>query len=137
MARGAIYVFGEQVPATCEHRADAVRSGIVNNAGIIQPFVRLNDLDDPTIERVINVNLLGILFVTKAFLPHLLRRPEAHIANISSNASLIPDSTAFQMEARVHERSVNFPLSSGGLLKRFALDGVDSSSPVLNLSHSQ
>jgi len=64
--------------------------GIVNNAGIIQPFVRLNDLDYPTIERVINVNLLGTLFVTKAFLPHLLRRPEAHIANISSMGGFVP-----------------------------------------------
>jgi short-subunit dehydrogenase len=64
--------------------------GIVNNAGIIQPFVRLNDLDYPTIERVINVNLLGTLFVTKAFLPHLLQRPEAHIANISSMGGFVP-----------------------------------------------
>jgi len=41
--------------------------GIINNAGIIQPFLRLKDLDYGTIERVLNVNLLGTLFVTKAF----------------------------------------------------------------------
>ena len=64
--------------------------GIINNAGIIQPFVRLNELDYPTIERVINVNLLGTLFVTKAFLPHLLERPEAHIANVSSMGGFVP-----------------------------------------------
>ena len=33
--------------------------GIVNNAGIIQPFVRLNELSYEVIERVINVNLYG------------------------------------------------------------------------------
>jgi short-subunit dehydrogenase len=64
--------------------------GIINNAGIIQPFCRLNDLDYPTIERVINVNLFGTLYVTKAFLPHLLERPEAHIANISSMGGFVP-----------------------------------------------
>jgi NAD(P)-dependent dehydrogenase (short-subunit alcohol dehydrogenase family) len=58
--------------------------GLINNAGIIQPFVRLKDLDDETIERVMNVNLYGTLYVTRAFLPHLLTRPEAHIINISS-----------------------------------------------------
>ena len=67
-----------------------VVDGIINNAGIIQPFSRLNDLDYPTIERVLNVNLLGTLFVTKSFLPHLLKRPEAHIANLSSMGGFVP-----------------------------------------------
>src|SRR5688572_14707411 len=35
--------------------------GLVNNAGIIQPFVKFNDLDDKAIERVINVNLYGVI----------------------------------------------------------------------------
>jgi NAD(P)-dependent dehydrogenase (short-subunit alcohol dehydrogenase family) len=33
--------------------------GLINNAGIIQPFVRFNDLKDSDIERIINVNLWG------------------------------------------------------------------------------
>ena len=64
--------------------------GLINNAGIIQPFTRLNELGLPAIQRVINVNLLGTLFVTKAFLPHLLTRPEAHIANLSSMGGFVP-----------------------------------------------
>jgi len=64
--------------------------GIINNAGIIQPFLRLKDLDYGTIERVLNVNLLGTLFVTKAFLPYLLQRPEAHIVNLSSMGGFVP-----------------------------------------------
>jgi short-subunit dehydrogenase len=64
--------------------------GVINYAGIIQPFRRLNDLDFPTIERVMDVNLKGILFVTKAFLRHLLQRPEAHIANVSSMGGFVP-----------------------------------------------
>ena len=64
--------------------------GIINNAGIVQPFVRLNDLDYATIDRVLNVNLLGAVYVTKAFLPYLMLRPEAHIANLSSMGGFVP-----------------------------------------------
>lgn len=64
--------------------------GIINNAGIIQPFVRVNDLDYAVIERVMNVNFYGTLYMTKAFLPHLLTRPEAHIANVSSMGGFMP-----------------------------------------------
>lgn len=64
--------------------------GIVNVAGIIQPFVRLADLDYEAIERVINVNLYGTLHMVKAFLPYLLERPEAHIANVSSMGGFLP-----------------------------------------------
>ena len=67
-----------------------VIDGIINNAGVIQPFSRLNDLDYPTIERVLNVNLLGTLYVTKAFLPQLLKRPAAHIVNLSSMGGFVP-----------------------------------------------
>jgi len=59
-------------------------NGITNNAGIIQPFKSLNDLDYPIIEKVLNVNFWGTLYLTKTVLPHLLGRPEAHIVNVSS-----------------------------------------------------
>src|SRR5215212_10444758 len=64
--------------------------GLINNAGIIQPFVRVNELDYDAIERVMNVNFYGTLYMTKAFLPHLLTRPEAHIANLSSMGGFLP-----------------------------------------------
>lgn len=64
--------------------------GIINNAGIIQPFVKVNDLSYEMIERVINVNLYGTLYMIKTFLPHLLTRPEAHIVNISSMGGFLP-----------------------------------------------
>ena len=64
--------------------------GLINNAGIIQPFVKLADLDDKIIERVLNVNLYGVIYMTRAFLPHLLKRPEAHITNVSSMGGFFP-----------------------------------------------
>jgi len=64
--------------------------GLINNAGIIQPFIRVKDLDHEAIERVMNVNFYGTLYMIKAFLPHLLQRPEAHIVNISSMGGFLP-----------------------------------------------
>lgn len=63
---------------------------ILNVAGIIQPFVRVTELDYAAIERVMNVNFYGTLYVTKEFLPHLLKRPAAHIANVSSMGGYLP-----------------------------------------------
>lgn len=64
--------------------------GVVNNAGIIQPFVPVAELDDAAIERVLDVNLMGTLHMVRAFLPHLLERPEAHLANVSSMGGFFP-----------------------------------------------
>jgi short-subunit dehydrogenase len=64
--------------------------GVINCAGIIQPFVKVNDLDVAAIERVMNVNFWGVMNMTKAFLPHLLERPAAHIVNISSMGGFLP-----------------------------------------------
>lgn len=63
---------------------------IINNAGIIQKFIHVNDLAIEDITRVMNVNFYGILYLTKAFLPHFLLRPEAHVVNISSMGGFIP-----------------------------------------------
>ena len=79
----------EALPEKVITRFGAV-DGIINNAGIIQPFVRLNALKFDAIERVLNVNLYGTLYMVKAFLPHLLQRPVAHIANTSSMGGFLP-----------------------------------------------
>lgn len=64
--------------------------GLINNAGIIQPFVRVNELEYEAIDRVMQVNFYGTLYMIKSFLPQLLQRPEAHIVNISSMGGFLP-----------------------------------------------
>lgn len=64
--------------------------GVINNAGIIQPFEKVNDLAFDVIDRVIDINLVGPINMIKAFLPHLLERGEAHIANVSSMGGFLP-----------------------------------------------
>jgi short-subunit dehydrogenase len=68
------------------HHVDA----IINNAGIIQPFVKIEDLEMEDIDRVMNVNFYGTLYMIKAFLPFLKERPQAHIANVSSMGGFLP-----------------------------------------------
>lgn len=79
----------EALPTRVIERFGAV-DGVINNAGIIQPFVRLTDLKYDAIERVLDVNLYGVLYMTKAFLPYLLKRPVAHVVNVSSMGGFLP-----------------------------------------------
>lgn len=64
--------------------------GVVNVAGIIQPFVRVHELTDADIDRVMAVNFAGPLSLIRAFLPDLLSRPDASITNVSSMGSYVP-----------------------------------------------
>ena len=52
--------------------------------------MKLSELDYDVIERVINVNLYGTIHMAKAFLPHLMKRPVAHVANVSSMGRISP-----------------------------------------------
>ena len=63
---------------------------VINNAGVIQPFVTIEDLDYATIQRVLDINLMGTIHMVKAFLPQLRKRPEAHLANVSSMGGFLP-----------------------------------------------
>lgn len=63
---------------------------VIHCAGIIQPFVKLAELDYEAIERVVNVNFWGTVHMVKAFLPGLLRRNEGHIALVSSMGGFLP-----------------------------------------------
>jgi short-subunit dehydrogenase len=63
---------------------------LINNAGIIQPFVPIKDLSIEAAEKVMNVNFYGPFTLIKAYLPTLLARPEAHILNVSSMGAYAP-----------------------------------------------
>lgn len=81
----AVFNFAEEIISELGHI-----DGVINNAGIIQPFVQLKDLTFDQIDKVINVNFYGTLYMTKAFLNHLLTRPEGHIVNIASMGGFLP-----------------------------------------------
>lgn len=71
--------------------------GLLNVAGVIQPFVPIADLDVQHIERVMNVNFWGVVHMTQAFLSVLLKRPSAALVNVSSMGAFVavPGQTAY------------------------------------------
>jgi short-subunit dehydrogenase len=79
----------ESLPESVIEAHGAV-DGLINNAGIIHPFVKFNDLKFENIEMVLDYNLYGQIYMTKAFLPLLLERGEAHIVNVSSMGGFFP-----------------------------------------------
>jgi NAD(P)-dependent dehydrogenase (short-subunit alcohol dehydrogenase family) len=61
---------------------------LVNNAGVtIAHSFAEHDVED--LEWIIGVNLWGVLYGCKFFLPHLTLEDEAHIVNVSSMAAFI------------------------------------------------
>jgi len=58
---------------------------VVNNAGLGH-FAPLVALSTAQLDEMLDVNLKGMMLVTRAFLPEMLRRNKGHIINISSLA---------------------------------------------------
>ncbi len=63
---------------------------LINNAGIIQPFVHFAKMTLPQVERVFGVNWYGVVHMTHAFLPELVAQPEASLVNVSSMGGFCP-----------------------------------------------
>lgn len=75
-ARGVIAEFG---------RVDVV----INNAGISGRDITMAEYDYAEYERVLNVNLWGVIHGSHEFLPHLIANPGSHLVNISSIFGLV------------------------------------------------
>lgn len=64
--------------------------GVINCAGVIQPFAKIDEIAQDAIERVMQVNFYGQLYLLQATLPILRQRDEASIVNISSMGGFLP-----------------------------------------------
>jgi short-subunit dehydrogenase len=62
---------------------------VINNAGLTVRAT-LEDVSYEDFELVIAVNMWGVIYGTKAFLPLLRKRKEGHIVNISSINAMVP-----------------------------------------------
>jgi NADP-dependent 3-hydroxy acid dehydrogenase YdfG len=58
---------------------------LVNNAGIM-PLGRFVDEDDLTAQRMVDINVHGVMFGMKLALPRMERRGRGHIVNLASQA---------------------------------------------------
>lgn len=64
---------------------------IINNAGIIQPFVDVSNLNDDIINKVMNVNFFGPVNLIRYFMEDLTKdRKEQYIVNVSSMGGFFP-----------------------------------------------
>ncbi|MDE2378321.1 SDR family oxidoreductase [Bradyrhizobium sp.] len=61
---------------------------LVNNAGVAL-LGQFEEIDQAQMEWLFDINFWGVVHGTRAFLPHLKTRPEAHIVNISSIFGII------------------------------------------------
>lgn len=57
---------------------------VINNAGVALGLMNIEEVTYEEIEWLLGINLWGVIYGTKAFLPFLKNRPEASIVNISS-----------------------------------------------------
>ena len=77
----------ERIVSEVESRWDHIDL-LINNAGVVSA-APLQDLSDEDIINQININLTGLILLTKKALPLLLRSNEGGIMNISSGLGLI------------------------------------------------
>jgi 3-hydroxy acid dehydrogenase / malonic semialdehyde reductase len=57
---------------------------LINNAGLALGSDKIQDGDVDNWERMIDTNVKGLLYVTKAILPGMIKRNQGHIVNIGS-----------------------------------------------------
>ncbi len=62
---------------------------IINNAGVAVRAT-IEDISYEDFAFVMDVNMWGVVYGTKAFLPLLRKRPEGHVVNISSINAMVP-----------------------------------------------
>jgi NAD(P)-dependent dehydrogenase (short-subunit alcohol dehydrogenase family) len=83
-SREAVYGYAEDVVA--QHGGVDI---IINNAGLVVRSA-IEDISYEDFELVIDVNMWGVVYGTKAFLPWFRKRGSGHIVNISSLNAMVP-----------------------------------------------
>ena len=63
---------------------------LVNNAGVNLPGV-FHEVTNETIDRTLNVNVKGAMYLTRATLPHMLKNKRGSIVNMSSVNGLVSE----------------------------------------------
>ena len=69
---------------------------LVNNAGVAL-LGQFSEIEQAQMDWLMNINFWGVVHATRAFLPQLSTRPEAHVVNLSSLFGLVapPGQTAY------------------------------------------
>lgn len=129
----------EQFAEAVIHRFGRV-DVVVNNAGIGLGDYPFAEIDLNHFEQVMDINFYGVLYGSRAFVPHLLKQPEAALVNISSVFGLtgIALSSAYcaskfavhGLNQSLQQEYVNSPLTvysvhPGGINTNIAKNSID------------
>ncbi|GAA1930809.1 hypothetical protein GCM10009775_23580 [Microbacterium aoyamense] len=68
--------------------AGARIDGLANVAGLLDDFSPIHEVSDETLERVFNVNVFGLIKLTRAVVPFMIDQKQGSIVNIASEAAL-------------------------------------------------
>lgn len=79
----AVQAFGQRL------EADGIPDVLVNNAGLSRGLAPLHEGRIQDWEEMIDTNLKGLLYMTRAILPHMVRRDSGHVINVGSTAGHI------------------------------------------------
>ncbi|WP_316237058.1 SDR family NAD(P)-dependent oxidoreductase [Bradyrhizobium sp. SZCCHNR1015] len=118
------------VAAVTQFAEDATRAHpglniVVNNAGVAL-FGSFAEIDQAEMDWLFNINFWGVVHGTRAFLPHLSRRREAHVVNLSSIFGIIapPGQSAYaaaKFAVRGFSESLRHELTAAGSLVRLSV----------------
>lgn len=91
---------------------------LINNAGVAL-MGTFEEIDQAQMDWLFDINFWGVVHGTRAFLPHLKTRPEAHIVNVSSVFGIIAPSgqsayAAAKFAVRGFSESVRHELAVAG-----------------------
>lgn len=67
---------------------------LINNAGLASGLDKFQDSNIDDIEKMINVNIKGLIYVTRELIPFMIDKNEGHIINIGSTAGIYAYSKA-------------------------------------------
>jgi NAD(P)-dependent dehydrogenase (short-subunit alcohol dehydrogenase family) len=62
---------------------------LINNAGIALADLSFGEASEQDFEKITNINYWGVIHTTQRCYPHLLKRPEAAIVNLSSSQGIL------------------------------------------------
>ena len=83
----AIDITRPEAAAQIMQKADFKIDILINNAGIMDGFLPIVELDDETWERVLAVNTTAMMRLCRAAIPHMLQAGHGAIVNLSSEAA--------------------------------------------------
>lgn len=111
---------------------------VVNNAGIMDEFVPLGDLDDEMWEKVMSVNLEGPMFICRKALETMLPRKSGVIVNVASIGGLFGGRSGTSYTVSKHAmigltRSIAYQYAKAGIRCNVVCPGgVDTNISVEN-----